>query len=210
MVGPVSAPGSGRGPAQPVTLAQQQTATAFFAVVVANDAPISTKPYFSRAAFTENRYTLSDPSSFGRPFNAAPLVAVARYSVGGVPVEMTSVVRRREPNLPYGDVIREVRTVPRIGVSVSPPTAVIPMSSTTRTVNLDVVLVHNASAPTSGQVFSPTCRLGVRRRRDSLRVPARRRAHDLSLQGHGQHHRHKLHYRRGRRRTAVAVSRSTS
>jgi len=132
MIGPVPGPGSGgRGPNQPPTVAAQQTAS---------------------AAFTENRYTLSDPSSFGRPFNPPPLVAVARYSVNGVPVEMASVVRRREPNLPYGDVTREVRTVPRIGVSVSPTTAVIPLSSTSRAVNLDVALVHNASAPTSGQV----------------------------------------------------------
>jgi hypothetical protein len=37
-------------------------------------------------------------------------------------------------------------------VSVSPTTAVILTSSTTRTVNLDVALVHNASTPTNGQV----------------------------------------------------------
>ena len=38
---------------------------------------------------------------------------------------MTEVVRRREPNLPYGFVVREVRTVPRVAVTVSPMTAVI-------------------------------------------------------------------------------------
>ena len=92
---------------------QQQSGIVFFTVTVADDAPISTKPYFSRAAFTENRYTLSDPSSFGRPFNPPPLVAVANYALNGVDVEMTEVVRRREPNLPYGYVVREVRTVPR-------------------------------------------------------------------------------------------------
>ena len=124
----------------------------FFTVTVADSAPISTKPYFSRAAFTENRYTLSDPSSFGRPFNPPPLVAVIRYAVGGVPVEMTEVVKRREPNLPYGDVVRELRTVPRIGVSVSPTSAVVPMSSVTKAVDLDVALVHNGDAPTSGQL----------------------------------------------------------
>ena len=118
---------------------------AFFAVAVADDAPISTKPYFSRAAFTENRYTLSDPSSFGRPFNPPPLVAVAQLLRERRPGGDDGVVKRREPNLPYGDVAREVRTVPRIGVSVSPTTAVIPLTSTTRTVNLDVALVHNAS-----------------------------------------------------------------
>ena len=124
----------------------------FFTVAVADEAPISTKEYFSRAAFTENRYTLSDSSSFGRPFNPPPLVAVARYSVNGVEVEMTEVVRRREPNLPYGFVVREVRTVPRVALTVSPMTAVVPLSSPTRTVDLDVTVMHNASAPTNGQI----------------------------------------------------------
>jgi LmbE family N-acetylglucosaminyl deacetylase len=149
MLGPVTGPGAA---ASAGTLDRQQVLTASFSVAVAPDAAISTKPYFSRASFTENRYALSDPSSFGRPFNPPPLVAVARYKINGVDVEMTEVVKRREANLPYGDVIREVRSVPRIGVSVSPATAVIPLSSTTRTVDLDVALVHNGPSPTTGQL----------------------------------------------------------
>ncbi len=134
------------------TLDLQPSITSSFTVAIADDAPISTKPYFSRAAFTENRYTLSDPSSFGRPFSPPPLVAIAKYTVEGVEIEMTEVVKRREPNLPYGFVIRDVRTVPRIALTVSPMTAVVPLSSTTRTVDLDVTVMHNASAPTNGQV----------------------------------------------------------
>jgi hypothetical protein len=65
---------------------------------------------------------------------------------------MSEVVKRREANLPYGDVIREVRSVPRVGVSVSPATAVIPLSSTTRAVDLDVALVHNGPSATNGQL----------------------------------------------------------
>jgi LmbE family N-acetylglucosaminyl deacetylase len=135
-----------------VTTVQEESTVAFFAVSVADDAPINTKPYFSRAAFTENRYTLSDASSFGRPFSPAPLVAVARYRLNGVDIELTEVVMRREANLPYGYVVREVRTVPRLAVSVSPPTAIIPLSSSAPTVDLDVTVVHNADVPTSGHV----------------------------------------------------------
>ena len=134
------------------TVGEQQSGTFFFAVKVTDDAPISTKPYFSRAAFTENRYTLSDPSIFGRPFNPAPLVALANYTVNGVAVQAMDVVKRREPNLPYGFVVREVRTVPRIALTVSPMTAVVPLSSPTRTVDLDVTVMHNANAPTNGQL----------------------------------------------------------
>lgn len=131
---------------------QPQSGTFFFAVKVADDAPLSSKPYFSRAAFTENRYTLADPSIFGQPFNPPPLVAVAKYTVNGVGVEMREVVKRREPNLPYGYVTREVRTVPRIALTVSPMTAVVPVSSPKPTVDLDVTVMHNATAPTSGQL----------------------------------------------------------
>ncbi len=131
---------------------QQQSGIFFFSVKVADDAPITTKPYFSRGAFTENRYTLSDPSIFGRPFNPPPFVAVANYMVSGVEIQMTDVVKRREPNLPYGYVVREVRTVPRIALTVSPMTAVVPLSSTRRAVDLDVTVMHNASAPTNGQL----------------------------------------------------------
>jgi len=121
-------------------------------VTVDPDAPLSTKPYFSRAAFTENRYTLNDPAAFARPFNAPPLVAAAHYTVNGVDVEISDVVRRREANLPYGNVIREVRSVPRIALTVSPATAVIPLASAAKTVDLDVAIVHNGSTPTNGQV----------------------------------------------------------
>ncbi len=131
---------------------EQQSGTFFFAVKVAADAPISTKPYFSRAAFTESRYTLSDPSAFGRPFNPSPLVAIANYTINDVEIQTMEVVKRREPNLPYGFVVREVRTVPRLALSVSPMTAVVPLSSPTRSIDLDVTVLHNASAATNGQL----------------------------------------------------------
>ena len=134
------------------TLDLEPSVTLSFTVAVADDAPISTKPCFSRAAFTENRYALADPTCFAQPFNQAPLVASADYAVNGVDVGISEVVRRREPNLPYGHVTREVRTVPRLALTVSPMTAAVPLSSLTRTVDLDVTVIHNGSAPTNGQV----------------------------------------------------------
>ena len=97
-----------------------------FAVTIAGDAALSTKPYFSRAGLQESRYTLSDPSQFGRPASAPPLVAVARYTVSGAAVEAREVVKRRESKVPYGEVLREVRSVPRIAVTLSPSTAIVP------------------------------------------------------------------------------------
>jgi hypothetical protein len=123
-----------------------------FSVAVGEDAPISTKPYFSRAAFTQNAYTLADASALGQPFTAPPLVVVAEYAVNNVIVSVSDVVRRREANLPYGYVQREVRTVPRIALTVSPTTAVVPLSSTDRTIDLDVTVIHNAGVSSSGQL----------------------------------------------------------
>jgi len=105
-----------------------------FSVAVAADAPISTRPYFHRAGLQES------------------VVAVARYVVEGSPVTIREVVKRREAKLPYGDVLREVRSVPRLGITVSPGAAVIPLASQVKRVELTVDLVHNADEATTGAV----------------------------------------------------------
>ena len=123
-----------------------------FTVTVAADAPISTRPFFRRTGLQESRYTLESPLSFGMAASPAPLVAVARYVVEGSPVTVREVVRRREAKLPYGDVLREVRSVPRLGVTVSPTAAVVPLKAATKRVDLQVDVVHNAEAATSGSL----------------------------------------------------------
>jgi hypothetical protein len=100
----------------------------------------------------ESRYTLADPGSFGRAASAPPLMAVARYVIEGSPVTVREVVRRREAKLPYGDALREVRSVPRLGVTVSPAAAVIPLASPGKRVELAVDVVHNADAASTGAV----------------------------------------------------------
>jgi hypothetical protein len=60
--------------------------------------------------------------------------------------------RRREAKLPYGDVLREVRTVPRLGVTVSPTNAVVPLAAATKRIELQVEVVHNAEAASTGTV----------------------------------------------------------
>lgn len=123
-----------------------------YRVTVADTVALSTKPYFSRTSLQESRYTLSDPSQFGRPVTPAPLVATARYDVDGVPVEVRETVKRREARLPYGEVIREVRSVPRLAVSMTPAHAIVATSTARTPVEVEVSLLHNAEAPTSGVV----------------------------------------------------------
>ena len=106
-------------------LERHQQATARVTVTLADDVALSTKPYFSRNGLQESRYTLSDPTQFGKPASTPPLRAVGRYFIDGVPIEIRETVKRREAKLPYGDVLREVRSVPRLAVTVSPANAIV-------------------------------------------------------------------------------------
>lgn len=134
------------------TLGLNDSASRRFAVTVPPDAALSSKPYFVRPSVRDNRYRIDDPSQFGRPVSAPPLVAVVKYTVNGVPVEAREVVRRREPKLPYGDVLREVRVVPALSVSVTPPAAVIPLAAASKQVALQVEVLNNNEGAIAGQL----------------------------------------------------------
>lgn len=123
-----------------------------FDVTLANDVRLSSVPYFSRKSLREDRYTLNDPAAFGRPASRPPAIAVARYTVNGVPVEMRDTVRRREARLPYGFELRELRVVPAVAVQVSPGTAIIPLAAAEKRVTLNVDLVGNKAAGIKGQL----------------------------------------------------------
>ncbi|MGE3887589.1 MAG: PIG-L family deacetylase [Vicinamibacterales bacterium] len=121
-----------------------------FTVRVPADAPISTRPYFSRASIQDARYDIADDSQFGKPFTETPPTAVVRYRVGDVPVEVRAVVKRREAKLPYGYVMRELRVVPAVSLTVSPTTAVVPLASATRRVDIAVDVLNSREAGSKG------------------------------------------------------------
>lgn len=135
-------------------LERHQLATLRATVTLANDVPLSTRPYFSRNGLQESVYTLNDPAHFGKPASPPPLSVVARYSIDGVPIEIRDSVKRRESKLPYGEVLREVRSVPRIAVAVSPSNAIVPIggAGATSAVEIEVTLLHNAETSSFGQV----------------------------------------------------------
>jgi len=152
----------------PGPLTRNQHYTQRFSVTLSNTVAISTKPYFSRTGLQESRYRLSDAAQFGKPASTPPLIAVARYTVSGVPVEIRETVRRREAKLPYGDVLREVRSVPRVAVTVTPANAIVPIPAGAEApalqpkasalqpnapaLQLEVSLLHNAESATDGRV----------------------------------------------------------
>ncbi|MBI3262234.1 MAG: PIG-L family deacetylase [Acidobacteria bacterium] len=132
------------------TLGYNQTVQQRFTVTLDDDVALSTRPYFARGSIFENRYRVNDETQYGRPVSEPPAVAAAKYTVNGVDVEVRESVRRREPKLPYGDVLRELRVVPALSVSVSPSTAVVPKSAPIKRLDLQVSLLNNYDGAMSG------------------------------------------------------------
>ncbi len=134
------------------TLERNDPASQRFTVTLAPDVPLSSRPYFSRQSIQDARYTLADPSQFGRPAATPPATAVVRYTVVGVPVEKHQVVQRRESKLPYGDALRELHVVPALSVRIAPAHAVVPLQAPTKQVALTVDLLNNHEGAISGQL----------------------------------------------------------
>jgi LmbE family N-acetylglucosaminyl deacetylase len=137
-------------PQRPSSLAPGQVARYEFGVRLAAWVSISSRPYFSRASIQDSRYSFSDESQFGRPVSDVPAEVVVRYRVGDVPVEIRTAVRRREANLPYGYVMRELHVVPAVALTVSPTTAVVPLTSAARQVTINVDLLNNRESGSKG------------------------------------------------------------
>jgi LmbE family N-acetylglucosaminyl deacetylase len=126
-----------------------------FRVSVPVDAPLS-RPFFSRRGIAENRYTVNDPAQLYRPASAPLLVASARYSIGGVPVEVRQDVTRLESNVPYGDESRELSVLPALAVNVSPSRLVVPLSREASPVAMRVEVVNNSDGASAGTLRMET------------------------------------------------------
>ena len=139
-------------PAPAGPLSRGQVLRRQFAVTLAADTPISTRPYFSRTSIQDSVYRFADEGQFGLPSTDAPAEAVVRYRVNDVPVEVRSIVRRREAKLPYGVVLRELRVVPTVSLTVAPTTAVVPLATATKRVGISVDVLNSRDAGSTGTV----------------------------------------------------------
>lgn len=140
------------------TLAANEVASQKFAVSLGRDVRLSSKPYFGRDSIRDARYTLREPSQFGRPESEPPAVALATYTVEGVPVEKRTVLVRRESKLPFGYVDRELRVVPPVALTLTPDNAIIPLGAAKKVVPIEVNLLNNVHGDNRGTL--------------SLRVPS--------------------------------------
>lgn len=140
----------GRGSLAP--LAAGDTAVQRFDVALSEDAPLGSRPYFTRKDVQQSRYDLLDPAQAHRPAATPAAVAVARFTVAGVAVEARETVRRREANLPYGYEMRELAVVPALALAVTPRHAVVPLQAASKQVSVQVDLLHNREGASSGQL----------------------------------------------------------
>src|SRR6185295_10664761 len=142
---------SAAGAWPPVTLKGVETSAHTVTATLRPDVPYSA-PYFSRSSIVENRYTIRDAASRHLAAALPAVRATARYTVAGVPVNLVVPVTRREAQLPYGSVMRELTVVPQLALTVSPRQAIVPQASAARNVRLQVELTNNAPAASQGEL----------------------------------------------------------
>jgi LmbE family N-acetylglucosaminyl deacetylase len=120
-----------------------------FAVTIPSNATL-TRPYFSRTSIQDSRYSFDRAAPPYRPFAPPPLEVVARYAVGGVPIEMRRPVTRLESQLPYGHDTRLLTVVPAISVTLDPPHAIARLAERPATMRLTAEVVSNGEGTSEG------------------------------------------------------------
>jgi LmbE family N-acetylglucosaminyl deacetylase len=147
----VDVAGVSAAPSAMPTLKRDRTLTLMANMTVPPDAAF-TRPYFSRSSIVESRYAVGNARSLHLPASAAAFVATVRYTVAGEPVDVSVPVTRREAQLPYGYVMRELAIVPALALTVLPRQAIVPRASASKTVRLQVEVTNNAPAESKGEL----------------------------------------------------------
>ena len=144
-----------------VTAGQPLSARA--GIIVPPDA-VATRPYFSRSSIGETRYTVQGPgprtedggqaltSLLGRPYAPPAFTIAVDFDVEGTPLQVRAPVMRRESQLPYGYVMRELEVLPVVGVTMTPAVLVVPTDGTPHTVDVHVDAVTYATIGAKGDV----------------------------------------------------------
>lgn len=137
---------------QPLSPLQQDgKMNRYFRVTVSPNAEPSRR-YFYRDSIQESRYKMRDGAYLHLPSRKPVLIARARYTVEGVPLEIREIVRTREANLPYGYDWHELKVAPAVAVNVKPDMRVVPLNSKDRRIRVQVELINNQEGGLSGQL----------------------------------------------------------
>ena len=120
-------------------------------LTVPADAP-ATRPYFTRSTIGQTRYTLIDPAQAGRPAAPPAFQLQVDCLVDGTALTLRVPVVRREAQLPYGHVLRELEILPAVGVSLTPSVLIAPAGGAPHRLAVEVDVVAYAGTGAAGEV----------------------------------------------------------
>ncbi len=129
----------------------EQPLAARAGIIVPPDAP-ATRPYFARASIGETRYAVVDPAALGRPFAPPAFTALVECDAEGTPLQVRVPVVRREAQLPYGYVTRELEVLPVVGLTMTPGVLVVPSDGKSHTMEVQVDAVTYSTIGAKGEV----------------------------------------------------------
>ncbi len=120
-------------------------------IVVPRGATVA-RPYFHRATIAESRYTIDEPRFLHRPARDPAFVATATFEIDGVPIEIRRPVERREAQLPYGYVMRELVVLPSLALNLDPAMAIVPIAAAKKMVTLTATVLNNREGDVAGML----------------------------------------------------------
>jgi len=135
----------------PVTgpVAAGQTRDETFAVVAPKQAKL-TKPYFSRPNLEQSYYDINDPRYLNLPTSPYPLSAVATVDYQNVQIKLDGVVQTVHRVNGEGPVLEPLLVAPAISLLVSPQAGIVPLTS--NTFDLQVQVHSSVKGAAKGQV----------------------------------------------------------
>ena len=153
--GPTFGTGDATGPGShsdaATGLGREQTVQRSIQIKLRDDTPF-TRPYFTRPSIAVNHYAVSDERARYYPWSPPAFIAQGNYTVNDVPVAIRTTVTRREAQLPYGYVMRELAVVPAIALSMTPRQVIVPLSALNKRVRVQVELTDNAIGAAKGDL----------------------------------------------------------
>jgi LmbE family N-acetylglucosaminyl deacetylase len=124
-------------PPVPIALNADDTEEAKFSVTVPDDATI-TKPYFTRPNLEQPYYDVSNPEYLNRSWMPYPLAAMATFTYKGAEIVLDQVVQTVHSVHGYGPVLDPMLVAPAISVWVSPKAGIVPITSKSFTIRVQV------------------------------------------------------------------------
>ena len=135
--------------APPATIHANDTQDAKFSVTVPDDATI-TKPYFTRPNLEQPYYDVSNTEYLNRSWMPYPLAAKATFTYQGAEIVLDQVVQTVHSVHGYGPVLDPMLVAPAISVLVSPQAGIVPLTS--KTFSIQVQVRSDVEGPSAGKV----------------------------------------------------------